>query len=65
MLENAFLPQQLIVLNRQVMRPALKPHEHVLIVVLASRLRSWKPALAIGQPDTLLRWRGCGSDTPG
>ena len=39
-LENAFLRQQLIVLNRQVKRPALKPHERVLLVVLASRLRS-------------------------
>ncbi len=53
MLENAFLPQQLIVLNRQVMRPALKPHERVLLVVLASRLWSWKQALAIGKFDTL------------
>ncbi len=26
-LENAFLRQQLIVLNRQVKRPAIKPHE--------------------------------------
>jgi len=54
-LENAFLPQQLIVLNRQVKRPALKPHERVLMVVLVSRLRSWKQALTIGQPDTLMR----------
>lgn len=31
MLENAFLRQQFIVLNRQVKRPALKPHERVLL----------------------------------
>lgn len=55
-LENAFLRQQLIVLNRQVKRPALKPHERVLLIVLTSRLRSWKQALTIVQPDTLLRW---------
>ena len=55
-LENALLRQQLIVLNRQVKRPALKPHERVLLVVLTSRLRSWKQALTIVQPDTLLRW---------
>ena len=55
-LENAFLRQQLIVLNRQVMRPAIKPRERVFLVVLASGLRSWKQALAIVQPDTLLRW---------
>ena len=55
-LENAFLRQQLIVLNRQVVRPACKPHERVLLVMLASGLRSWKQALTIVQPDTLLRW---------
>ena len=55
-LENAFLRQQLIVLNRQVKRPALKPRERVVLVVLTSRLRSWIQALAIVQPDTLLRW---------
>ena len=55
-LENAFLRQQLIVLNRQVKHPALKPHERVLVVMLASKLRSWKQALTIVQPDTLLRW---------
>ncbi len=55
-LENAFLRQQLIVINRQVIRPAIKPRERVFLVVLASGLRSWKQALAIVQPDTLLRW---------
>jgi transposase InsO family protein len=55
-LENAFLRQQLIVLNRQVKRPALKPHDRVLLVVLTSRLRSWIQTLVIVQPDTLLRW---------
>jgi hypothetical protein len=40
MLENAFLRQQLIVLNRQVIRPAIKPRERVFLVVLASGLRS-------------------------
>ena len=52
-------------LNRQVKRPALKPHEHVLLVVLTSGLQSWKQTLIIGQPDTLLRWRGCGSGNRG
>jgi len=55
-LENAFLRQQLIVLNRQDIRPASKPRERVLLVMLASGLRSWKQALTIVQPDTLLRW---------
>lgn len=55
-LENTFLRHQLIVLNHQVKRPTLKPRERVLPVVLTSRLRSWIQALAIVQPDTLLRW---------
>jgi len=55
-LENAFLRQQLIVLNRQVVRPACKPRERVLLVMLASVLRSWKQTLTIVQPNTLLRW---------
>ena len=55
-LENAFLRQQFIVLNHQVKRPALKPRERVLLEVLTSRLLSWIQALAIVQPDTLLRW---------
>jgi putative transposase len=55
-LENTFLRQQLIILDRQVKRPKAKPRERVLLVLLASRLRSWKQALLIVQPDTLIRW---------
>jgi putative transposase len=55
-LENAFLRQQLIILDRQVKRPLARPRERVLLVALASRLRAWKQALLIVQPDTLLRW---------
>jgi putative transposase len=55
-LENAFLRQQLIILDRQVKRPLARPHERMLLVALASRLRAWKQALLIVQPDTLLRW---------
>lgn len=43
-------------LNRQVIRPVCKPRERVLLVMLASGLRSWKHGLTIVQPDTLLRW---------
>jgi hypothetical protein len=55
-LENAFLRQQLIILERQVKRPVLTQRDRVLFVLLASKLRSWKQALVIVQPDTLLRW---------
>jgi transposase InsO family protein len=59
-LENALLRQQLIVLNRQVKRPAFKPFDRFLIVVLASHLKGWKQALLILKPDTLLRWHRAG-----
>ena len=55
-LENALLRQQLIVLKRQVKRPALSWRDRTLFVLLASRLRTWKQALLIVRPDTLLRW---------
>jgi putative transposase len=56
MLENALLRQQLIVLERQVKRPTLTWRDRALFVLLASKLRMWKEALVIVQPDTLLRW---------
>lgn len=55
-IENALLRQQLIVLRRQVTRPQLTNTDRTLLVLLAGRLRTWKSALFIVQPDTLLRW---------
>ena len=55
-MENALLRQQLIVLRRQISRPQLSNTDRVLLVLLASKLRTWKSALLIVQPDTLLRW---------
>lgn len=54
--ENALLRQQRIVLNRSVKRPRLTGTDRSLLVLLASRVRAWKDALLIVQPDTLLRW---------
>lgn len=55
-LENAFLRQQLIVLQRQKKRPALTGRDRVMMVLLASKLRRWKEGLIVVQPDTLMRW---------
>jgi hypothetical protein len=55
-LENALLRQQLIVLQRQTKRPKLTWRDRSLIVLLSSKLRAWKDALIIVQPDTVLRW---------
>lgn len=56
MVENAMLRQQLIVLRRQVRRPQLTATDRALLVLLAGTLRTWKSALFVVQPDTLLRW---------
>ena len=54
--ENAFLRQQLVVLGRQVKRPAPTPADRLRLVLLARLVRGWCAALLIVQPETLLRW---------
>jgi putative transposase len=56
MAENALLRQQLIMLKRQVKRPACTKTDRVLLVLLARVVRTWKHALFVVQPETLLRW---------
>jgi putative transposase len=55
-LENAFLRQQVIVLSREKKRPPLTNQDRRLLVLLARLLPSWKEALMIVWPDTLIRW---------
>jgi putative transposase len=55
-LENVLLRQQLIILQRQTKRPRFTWRDRALFVFLASKLRTWKEALIIVQPDTVLRW---------
>jgi putative transposase len=54
--ENALLRQQLIMLKRQVKRPACTKTDRLVLVLLARLVRSWQKALFIVRPDTLLRW---------
>ena len=54
--ENAFLRQQLIILRRQVKRPACTKTDRMLLLLLARMVQTWKQALFIVQPETLLRW---------
>jgi hypothetical protein len=56
MAENALLRQQLIILKRQVKRPACTKRDRLLLVLLARAVRAWQQTLFIIQPDTLLRW---------
>jgi putative transposase len=54
--ENAFLRQQLVVLRRQVKRPALTPADRLRLILLARLVRGWRAVLLLVQPGTLLRW---------
>src|SRR4051812_11718944 len=54
--ENVFLRQQLLILRHSVKRPHCTPADRTRLVLLASRLRAWRQALLIVQPETVLRW---------
>ncbi len=58
--ENAVLRHQLNVLRRHVKRPALGPIDRLKLVIGATLLPSWRGAIAIVQPDTILRWHRAG-----
>ena len=54
--KNALLRQQLVVLRRSVKRPRCTAADRALLVLLASRVRAWRQAVLIVQPDTLRPW---------
>jgi putative transposase len=54
--ENALLRHQLIILRRQVKRPVYRKTDRLLLILLARMTRTWKQALFLIQPETLLRW---------
>jgi transposase InsO family protein len=56
LLENALLRQQLVILQRQAKKPHLTRRDRLFLLLLASRLPSWRQALLILKPDTLLHW---------
>jgi len=58
--EHALLRQQLLVLRRRVKRPDVRPADRALLVLLAGRVRAWREALLLIQPETLLRWHRAG-----
>lgn len=52
--ENALLRKPLIILSRQVKRPAYRKADRMLLVLLARLVQTWQRALLIVQPDTRL-----------
>ena len=54
--ENVLLRQQLIVASRKVKRPAFRPHERGVVVLLSRLVQNWREAVLLVKPDTILRW---------
>jgi putative transposase len=54
--ENLALRQQVAVFKQSVKRPKLRPRDRVLWVVLSRLWPNWRSALAIVQPETVIKW---------
>ena len=59
-LENALLRHQLAILQRQSKPAPFTSADRFWFLLLASRLKHWKDALVLLQPETLLRWHRAG-----
>jgi putative transposase len=59
-LENALLRHQIVVLRRSVPRPKLTPLDRLRLLVAARLLPAWRRAVALVQPETVLRWHRLG-----
>jgi hypothetical protein len=55
-LENAMLRHQVTILRRKFPHPKLTTLDRLGLLVAAAVLPTWRRALAIVQPETLLRW---------
>ena len=61
--ENALLRQQLLILRRQVKRPRCTPADRALLVLLASRLRTWRQPCSSSSRTRC--WAGIASSSAG
>jgi len=55
-IENLALRQQLAVFKHSGKRPRLRPRDRVFWVLLAKYWPNWRSALAIVQPETVIKW---------
>ena len=58
--ENLALRQQLAVCKQSVKRPKLRPRDRVFWVWLSRLWPNWRSALAIVQPESVIRWHRLG-----
>ena len=54
--ENLALRQQVAVYKQSVKRPKLRPRDRVFWVLLSRLWSNWRSALAIVQPETVIKW---------
>jgi hypothetical protein len=59
-IENAVLRHQVTVLRRRSKRPKLHLVDRLKLLIGARMLPSWRRAIAIVQPETVLRWHRTG-----
>ncbi len=59
-LENLALRHQLAVLRRTAARPRLRPCDRLFWVLLSRLWHGWAEAVAIVQPETVIRWHRAG-----
>jgi hypothetical protein len=55
-IENALLRQQVVILRRKSPRPRFTTFDRLCFLLAAAVLPTWRRALAIVQPETVLRW---------
>ena len=58
--ENLALRQLVAVFKHSDKRPKLRPCDRVFWVVLSRLWPSWRSALAVVQPETVIKWHGKG-----
>jgi putative transposase len=56
MAEILALRQQLAILNRTTKRPSLRFRDRLFWIALASFWQSWRSALLIVKPETVIKW---------
>ena len=54
--ENAALRQQVILLSRRSKKPKFRPFDRVVLVLASAFARTWRDAILLAKPDTILRW---------
>ena len=58
--ENLALRQQLAVYKHSAKRPKLRPRDRIFWVLLSRLWPNWRSALAIVQPETVIKWHRMG-----